>query len=235
MAQRLALILSCAATLVAGSAVAAPQLKFLSEADVDPTRLLPPAPTEDSAWAMAELAELQATVAHRSAADLAAAKVDEDNETPSAFSGVFGPGFDLQALPATSRMLNDVQAEEKIAAKRAKDYFQRRRPWLIDPNIDACTREEAPKSSYPSGHATMGYAIATALAAAAPDKAPALMQRAQEYGQHRIVCGMHFRADIVAGQVLGTTVTVELLRTPAFRAEFDAAHSELVAAHWTAP
>ncbi len=38
------------------------------------------------------------------------------------------------------------------------------------------------------------------LAAVMPDKAQIILARASEFGEHRLVCGVHFRSDIVAGQ-----------------------------------
>jgi acid phosphatase (class A) len=72
--------------------------------------------------------------------------------------------------------------------------------------------------------------MAVVLADLAPDKAPALLARAEDYAESRMVCGMHFRADIVAGQVLGTAVGQDLLHSPAFRADRAAAAAELRAA-----
>jgi acid phosphatase (class A) len=138
-----------------------------------------------------------------------------------------GAGFDLKALPATAKLMSEVRHEEKIAADTAKTHFARKRPWIVDPSFKSCSRADEPLSSYPSGHATMGFSMAVVLADLAPEKAEALLARANDYGYSRMVCAMHFRADIVAGQVLGTKVAEDLLRKPAFRAERDAAADEL--------
>ena len=59
------------------------------------------------------------------------------------------------------------------------------------------------------------------------------MARANFYAENRLVCGMHFRRDIVAGEVLGTAVALTLMHDADFKAEFDAAEQELKAAHVT--
>ena len=79
----------------------------------------------------------------------------------------------------------------------------------------------------------MGYAMAVVLASLVPEKAPAIMARAADYAENRLVCGMHRRRDIQAGQVLGTVVSELLLRKPRFQAEFAAAKRELRAANVT--
>lgn len=204
---------------------------FLSVAYYNPTLLLPPPPADGSPAARAELKELQKIEKQRSAADFARALKDEGTEDVTAFASVMGPGFDPAQLPKTAALFADVRAEEKFAAKLAKDYFKRNRPWIADPKLKTCARDDPPPTSYPSGHATMGYSMAVVLAALVPEKGQAIMARAAEYAHNRLVCSMHYRSDIVAGEALGTAVAVELLTVPGFRAEFDDARAELKAAH----
>src|SRR5262249_22413526 len=123
--------------------------------------------------------------------------------------------------------LSDVQVEEKAAAKAAKDHFLRNRPWVVDTALKSCSKEDAPQSSYPSGHSTMAFSMAVILAKLEPAKAAAVMARAYDYANNRLVCGMHYRSDVVAGQALGTAVALKLMNLPAFRTEFDAAAQEL--------
>ena len=101
---------------------------------------------------------------------------------------------------------------------------------VIDPALKVCAKDDPPQSSYPSGHATMGFAMAVVLAQLSPQRAPAFMARAAEYADNRLVCGMHFRSDVVAGQALGTAMALKLMATPAFQPEFDAAAREMKAA-----
>ncbi|MGZ5961655.1 MAG: phosphatase PAP2 family protein [Rhizomicrobium sp.] len=204
---------------------------FLSAAYYNPAQLLPPPPADGSPEALAELRELQRIEKRRTPADFASAMIDEKTEDVTAFAAVMGPGFDLKSLPRTAELFDDVRNEEKFAAKLAKDFFKRNRPWIIDPKLHACATDDPPQSSYPSGHATLGYSMAVVLAALAPEKAQSIMARAAAYAENRLVCSMHYRRDIVAGQVLGTTVAAELMTTAGFRQEFDAAREELRAAH----
>jgi acid phosphatase (class A) len=77
----------------------------------------------------------------------------------------------------------------------------------------------------------MAFAMAVVLARAAPALGPRLLDRARDYAQERIVCGMHFRSDVVAGQALGTAVAVLMLQKPQIQADVAAAAGELGAAH----
>jgi acid phosphatase (class A) len=79
----------------------------------------------------------------------------------------------------------------------------------------------------------MAYAMAVVLARAMPDEAQQVMTRARDYAESRLICGMHYRADIVAGQTLGVAVAALLLKDPRFNADLAAAQAELQAAHLT--
>ncbi|HEY3695279.1 phosphatase PAP2 family protein [Phenylobacterium sp.] len=226
----LSVLLAAALASAAATSAFADAATFLSPVELDAGRFLPPPPAEGSPPALAEVAELHAIEAARSPGALAHAKSDDVTKDASIFAAVMGPGFDLKALPATARLMSDVRHDEKVAADAAKAHFGRKRPWIVDPTFRSCTREDEPLTSYPSGHATMGFSMAVVLADLAPDKAPALLARAEDYAESRMVCGMHFRADIVAGQVLGTAVGQDLLHSPAFRADRAAAAAELRAA-----
>ena len=204
---------------------------FLAPSDYAPDRLLPPPPPEGSPLAKAELEELDRIQSQRTPEDFARADHDFRTQNGTIFADAIGPNFVLSRLPATAKMLSDLQRQEDAAADVAKDYFHRTRPWIVDPSLKSCSKQDAPQSAYPSGHSTMAYAMAVVLAALVPAKATAILSRAADYAQNRLVCGMHRRSDIQAGQVLGTVVAELLLHDPGFRPELDAAKAELARAH----
>ena len=224
------LAVTAAAFAADGQALSPPAAGFLTPADYPPDRLLPPPPADGSPKALAELAEVRNLERTRTPAQFEAALSDERTEDATIFAAAIGPAFDLAKLPATARLLEDVRLTDKAAAKAAKDHFRRNRPWIVDPALKTCARDDPPQTSYPSGHTTLGFSDAVILARLLPAKAPAVMARASEYADNRLVCSMHFRSDVVAGQALGTAVALKLLEVPAFRVEFDAAAKELAAA-----
>lgn len=229
--QVFAAVLTAAVMATSASAQEAkPSATILTAAELDASRFLPPPPEEGSPIAKAEVADLHKIEAARSPADLAHAQSDDKTKDASIFAEAMGQGFDLKALPATAKLMGEVRNEEKIAADGAKALFKRKRPWIADPSFKSCSKNDEPLSSYPSGHTTMGFSMAVVLADIAPQKAPALLARAKDYGESRMVCGMHFRSDVTAGQVLGTVVGQNLLRNPGFKADRDAAAAELRAA-----
>ncbi len=226
MNMRLVFLSGAAALLVAASSVHA-ESRFVTPAQYDATLFLPAPPVPGTELGKAELAELKRYEAARTPERLARAKHDNDTKDESIFAEVIGPGFDRSKLPLTTKLFADVRNDEKAAADAAKDIYQRDRPWIVDDSMKSCNRDEPPHSSFPSGHSTMAYAMAVVLAHMVPEKAPAILARAKEYAENRMVCGMHFRSDIVGGQTLGTLVAMEMLQNPAFKAEFDAAVQEL--------
>ena len=70
------------------------------------------------------------------------------------------------------------------------------------------------------------------LASLIPEKAQIILARSSEFAEDRLVCGMHFRSDIVAGQQFGATIALLLMQKPAFKAKMEAARAELRAAHY---
>lgn len=200
-------------------------------AEIDASKLLPPPPMAGSDAAKAEIAELHAIAASSSAELMEKARFDDGDEKPDMFNAALG--FDVTALPLTAKLLNEVAKQEEVESKAAKSYFHRDRPWIVDPSIKTCvTVKPGPAAtSYPSGHTSLGFAMGVVLASVVPEKSQIVLARASEFGEHRLVCGMHFRSDIVAGQEFGTVLALTLMQKPQFKAQMEAARAELRAAH----
>jgi acid phosphatase (class A) len=84
--------------------------------------------------------------------------------------------------------------------------------------------------SYPSGHTAIGWAWALILTEIAPDRADAILARGRAFGESRVVCNVHWHSDVVEGRFMGAAAVARLHADPAFRAELEAAISELAAA-----
>lgn len=225
--------IAVALLLAGGAAQAEDGRPLLTAARIDGAHLLPPPPAPGSPAETAEIAELKAIAAHRTADEFAQAARDDKDESGQFFASAIGPGFDLARLPATAKLLADILATEDAVSKDAKQHFARPRPWIVIADWQTCAPHKPgpAKNSYPSGHATVAYSEGVVLAALLPDKSDAILRRAAAFAENRLVCGVHFRSDIVAGQVLGTVLATRLLEDAAFRTEYDAAAAELTAAH----
>lgn len=233
MAQRARQCLAVLAMGFAGAAMAAAPhvLQYLSPDEVAPGTVLPAPPPPGSIREQAELAELHAIIAAASPARLEQARWDGEHEDPGLFDRMLG--IELEKLPLTWSLLREVQHEGASAASINKLYYHRTRPWGVDGGLPACEHapEHKPTKSYPSGHATLGYSTGYVLARLLPGRAADILDRASDYAISREICGVHFPSDLDASHVLGTLVAIKLMANPVFRAKFDAARQELIAAH----
>lgn len=210
-----------AACLMAGPAKAG----LLEPSSFEAARFLPPPP--DEAVTRMELAELHAIAADASAELRAFAARDAKDETPDIFNGAIG--FDIAGTPQTKKLLQMVVDEEDGDSKLAKAYFHRIRPYAVDASLQTCEpkKEGKPANSYPSGHASLSFSMGVVLAQLLPEKSQAILARSQQYAENRLVCGVHYRSDIVAGQQFGTVLAIRLMENPVFLAQMQAARTEL--------
>jgi acid phosphatase (class A) len=153
------------------------------------------------------------------------------------FDAAFGRPVDRQTSPTLIRMLTRGLRDVAATTFSAKDHFQRPRPFQRVQLQHLCGGDVPPKpephpsggSSYPSGHSAYGWAVAMMLARVAPERSAALMARADEYAESRVICGMHFPSDVSAGQAVAAAVVNHLDALPEFQADLARARAELAA------
>ena len=231
--------------LLASASYGQKKLQYLTAAEIEPSRLLPPPAKDGSSTQQQELAELQRILSTRSPERFRQAQWDNEHESSIVFAAAIGPQFDLAKLPATAKLLAAVENDQSVAASAAKVYFSRRFAAVIDTSIVPLTcdpadvRASAAKPggralrSYPSGHATMGYSVGVFLAALIPERAQAILTRAADYAYSREVCGDHYHSDVEASHALGTALGVMLLNNAALRSQIEASKAELRTGHIT--
>jgi len=208
------------------SMAAAPttQPAYLAPDNFDFKALLGDPPADGSPTQVQEIDKLLALQASRTPADESRCK-EEVNATAFIFADVLGNGFDAKDMPVTAALLKEVLQQGKVVAGPAKVYWNRKRPYLTDARIKPCVElEKTP--SYPSGHATRGMVWALVLAEIYPEHRDALIARGREFGNDRILAGVHYPSDVAAGQKLGTEIAKRLLADPEFRAKLDKAKEE---------
>lgn len=84
-----------------------------------------------------------------------------------------------------------------------KRFAARKRPCDIAPHCWA-TLLPPDQFSFPSGHTMTAFAFAMALSSFYPSLLPVLLFCALSIAASRILLGMHFLSDVVAGALLGT-------------------------------
>jgi len=77
--------------------------------------------------------------------------------------------------------------------------------------------------SYPSGHASFGWAAALVLAEINPARQTEILQRGYAFGKSRVICGAHWQSDVDNGQLMGAAVVAALHSNSQFAAALNAA------------
>jgi undecaprenyl-diphosphatase len=86
-----------------------------------------------------------------------------------------------------------------------KRFANRRRPCAIEPHCWS-TLLPPDQFSFPSGHTITAFAVSIPLALAYPPLMAGLLFCAVSIAVSRILLGMHFLSDVVAGALIGTTL-----------------------------
>jgi undecaprenyl-diphosphatase len=85
-----------------------------------------------------------------------------------------------------------------------KRWTGRDRPFVACPDITACARA-LDRFSFPSGHTLHAVAFSLVLTSHYPPYAPLLWGFAGLVASSRVVLGLHYPTDVVAGAIIGST------------------------------
>ena len=124
-----------------------------------------------------------------------------------------------------------------LATMHAKRFYDRIRPFMyynertLTPEAEPALRRDG---SYPSGHSTMFYAISLVLQEICPERQVELMHRGIEGGYSRVICGAHWYSDVIAGQLLASTIVARLHAHPDFIRQLEKAKKEYQAVKYKA-
>lgn len=121
------------------------------------------------------------------------------------FSAVAGKDLDGPAVPLTRALAADLAAAVRAPTSSLKRRFARPRPYETLTKLQPALPHE-PSFSYPSGHSSWGVALAELLAALAPARKQAILDRGRQIGYDRVLGGVHYPSDVEAGQKLGGAV-----------------------------
>jgi acid phosphatase (class A) len=223
--KTIALPLLCLA-IAAGPALAHdPAFVAASQTRADLILMAPPAP--DSAVTHAELVELHRIEAGRSKEQEQQAIADEADESMFLYHSVLGDQFNAANLPQTAAFAKRVKNDEGVNSTPAKEVFHRMRPYNLDKTLHPVCKTKTKDDSYPSGHATAGYLNALALIDMVPERRDAILARAADYANNRLICGVHFASDIEASKLLAYATHAVMANNPQYRKEMAVARTEL--------
>jgi acid phosphatase (class A) len=253
-----AVVLLTVAICAGNDACALDDAPYLTPAIVDMTRLLAP-PRSDSEALARDLEAVRSAQSARLAEDLERATSD-GTVSVFVFADVLGDEFDTERLPVTTAFFAKVNREFLAFLQITKDCWRRPRPFEVDSTIEplegllasatarpgsitpagpvaaadspclATWRDSLYSYAYPSGHATFGAMTAILLAELVPEQRAQLFERGWDYGDARMIGGIHFQSDLEAGRILGTVLVALMLQNERFSADLNEVRAELRAA-----
>jgi acid phosphatase (class A) len=196
----------------------------------DSIAMLPPPPAPGSALHAADQERYAAMRKWRDTPRWQQATADAELRFPPAashFSDVLGIAISEEATPHLNMLLRRIRMDASRASDNAKDHYNRERPFMVTREASCTPKEKLKADSYPSGHASIGWAWALALAEIAPDRADAILQRGLDFGMSRVVCGAHWMSDVEAGRIVGASTVSRLHADPVFVAQMAFARKEI--------
>lgn len=225
--------------LVADSNLAAAQTaqpaSYLAKGQLNLVTLLPPPPKADSLAQSADEKLVLEKQHHRTSAQMARSTADGEVSV-FRFADILGTNFTKDRLPKLTSLFDKINATFRDPALEVKERWNRPRPYLANKKVQPVTglieimlklNPKASTQSYPSGHAMFGEICAILLSEMVPERASELFQRSREYGENRILGGVHFATDTEAGRTAGAIFVYAIQSNPQFQTDFKAAKTEL--------
>ena len=208
--------------------------RYLRGDEIDYRDVTGPPPAPGSLADRLDVAQVLDLQAHASPERYAQAQADALALFPR-FSQTLGVPLDRVHLPHTIQLLYGATRDAAHVSSAGKRGWGRLRPYQrlalgrvcgLTPVPPPAAADPGRRSSYPSGHTTVGWTTALVLAQIAPERRADLLERARDYGLSRIVCAAHFPTDVEAGRAVAVATVERLLDDPAFRRDLACARAE---------
>ncbi len=193
--------------------------------------LLPPPPIAGSAAFALDEDVSRKSLALRGTLRGALATEDADLAFPHAagtFSCALNVSITEQDTPRLYKLLERSLVDAFHSTNAAKNHYLRVRPYLVN-EVPPCAPIGS-IGSYPSGHASAGWAWALILGEIAPDRIDAILARGRAFGQSRLICNAHWQSDIDEGRFMGASTVAGLHADPDFRSDMESAKAEVATA-----
>lgn len=190
---------------------------YLQAGVIDLTKLLPPPPDAGSKENADEIKEILSFQGIRTPEMVDYAKKDQ---VISVFiANVLGDCFNETNLPFTAKFFKNIQDNIPLFTNPAKAYWNRPRPYRFDDRVKPCLNYPG-GASYPSGHSSAGNLFAILLANMIPEKSSIIFNRGWEFAINRVIGGVHYHSDAVAGRISATLIAQELFKDREFMRDY---------------
>ncbi len=214
---------------------------FLTPATTpDAVAIIPPAPKEGEARNTADWAVFRSTRAIQQMNPDRWAMAQNDDSYKAAdilkdFSCAVGVQLTIDNSPKLSRLLSRAAQDSANAAAKAKNVYQRTRPYLHNYGDICIAKSEglAKSYDYPSGHSSASWMQGLVLAQLVPDRSEKILTRARAYGESRIVCGVHNWSAVEGGRTNAAGVFAAEQGSALYQAALAEARKELEAVRKT--
>ena len=217
------------------SAVRAEVESFLSEDEIPAGAEflpLPPTPTDAAFYNDWRRYQWGKTMRETERGKLA---VEDAVHTVEYFSKIYSEPLGITIspdnTPEITALLTRLLETTYLCNKKSKSVVMRTRPFIQfnEPTPVPEDEEKLRKnSSYPSGHTSMGWAIALVLAEINPDNQNAILKRGYEYGESRVIVGFHYQSDVDAARIITSALVNRLHTNPEFLEQLAIAKQEYV-------
>ncbi len=244
MMERIGLAAALGVTLLAGASAAQNDhpvslTGYLGPDAIDGTALLGPPPKPGGLVDRNDHAIFARTRKLQGTPRWALAISDNDLRTGvlKRFSCAVGATLDRTSTPALIKLLYRIEFDVRTVGTPPKDHYDRLRPPIGNTRPICVPRAAWMKqnASYPSGHSMIGWSWGMVLSELAPDRTETLMESGRDFGQSRVICGVHFQSDVEAGRMLAAAMVAREHAEPDFQADLAAARAELSAARAKGP
>jgi len=228
--RRLALAPIVALCLITGSAFALSDKPYITKDDIDIASLLPSPPTETSPAGQLDLQIVKDLQSNMTPERAKAIRDDLDQTVYQIAGPVLGPNFTKDKFPLTGEFIAKVVKDAGFGVGPVKQKYMKPRPFKYNADL-AKAFDDIAKSTggatYPSGHSTTSFEVALILGTMLPSKRDALYERAYTYSLHRVTSGAAYPSDAEGGHMTATLAVQEMMKKPAFRADYEAVKAEL--------
>jgi acid phosphatase (class A) len=206
----------------------------------DALKILGPPPTANSKAGKADKARFESTRALAGSPRWTQAQLDADlsgGEAWKSYGCAAGLRIGPDTTPTLARMMLRIESDSGPVYTAIKDFYHRKRPPIGNKKPICVPRESwiDTNGSYPSGHSLMGWSWGLILAELVPDRASQLVARGRDFGESRVICGVHWESDVEAGRELGSALVARLHADPGFIGDLAKARDEVAAARKLGP
>jgi acid phosphatase (class A) len=235
-------VICAGALFLVGALIASPLLAqdsgsgYVGNLALELAAVIPPPPTPGSAEEIADRATYKASLpgVGSEAWSLASKDVVEGPGIVGRMQCAIGRPMSPEITPITMKLLGKAQHDLRLLLLQLKQHYDRPRPYADDA-VDAPLCENVPPEkrgqgrSYPSGHAAESMLDGYLLASLLPDRAAAILTRARQYGDERVICRVHNPSDVRASQLLAGALFSRLQSEANYQHDWKLAQKELAA------